>query len=731
MGGVEPDRGSGAGAVEDPQGRWSSALSMPEPKGLELGGRYVLGDRLGKGGTAEVYRGWDDLLGVQRALKLLTVEHPRVRQSLRRRLRAEAQAMARIQHPNILRISDVGFHEEVDFVVMELADGGSLAEWIEERGPMAPVVAIGFMLQVLAGLAAAHAAGIVHRDVKPQNVLLDTRGTALLADFGIALVTHEDIGRTTRAGVAMGSLSFMAPEQRLDARSVDVTADIYSAAATLFNLLTGNNPVDLFTADEHSPRWGAIPTDLRAIIARGTLLDPAARFPDARSMATALLDLLDKASVAPLQGASLVDPVAFPNPRTSISISTRGGITDSPSVSDAVDAAPSPQDIAAARGSDAVADGPDSEAAPPGDDAAAGTAVPHQLDAPVSRPELAPGPSPEAVNAAVTFLGGAAEHYTRVHAELVAQAQAEAAAGARRIGRAGGTSAPTLASQVHELDELAQAPLGSVLPAFPASTPSPLFGQLRGSAGRRTRVAAAAGAALCVGAWWGIGAWRAASQEPGASSDLGVSAAVTTQPTAAPARSASGPADGSAASAPPTGSGSADEEEAVASPTPEPASTEVQAAAPSSAPAHVSTSQSAGSARRSSSTGSDARAGSLGSEDTTSEQPAPESAPAAAASTPLGTWRCNFNGRPATLTLSGTPTSLRGQVVVRFDGNEVSTPVTGSYDATTRVLVLQDLSDAADAGTYTLDLSASEDRFTGKFQAMGTGRMIQLTGRRL
>lgn len=272
-----------------------------------LAERYELGETLGVGGAARVVQAWDRRLGVQRAVKLITGQATGpVREQLRARLEREARAMAQLDHPNVLRIYDVGHEDGQDFVVMDLAEGGSLAARLKERGPMPPDTAIAYVVQVLSALAAAHATGIVHRDVKPQNILLDRRGTALLADFGIAML--EDDQRTTKTGTAMGSLAYMAPEQRLDARRVGPAADLYAAGATLYHLLTRANPVDLFTAGRDSERFDGLPAPLRDIVFRATRLDPAARYPSAGAMARELTALLGDG------GLGTLDPASFPDP---------------------------------------------------------------------------------------------------------------------------------------------------------------------------------------------------------------------------------------------------------------------------------------------------------------------------------------------------------------------------------------------------------------------------------
>jgi serine/threonine-protein kinase len=265
-----------------------------EPEEI-AGGRYRVEAVLGQGGTATVYRVQDTVLDVQRAVKILSGSL-QVRRALRRRLYAEAKAMARLEHPNILRLYDIGQDGDRDYVVMELAEGGTLGQLLTRQGPIPPYEALQFILQILSALAIAHDHGIVHRDVKPENVLLNQSGTALLADFGIALLA-KDTSRATQMGVTMGSLAYMPPEQRLDARSVGTTADVYAVGATLYNLLTDENPIDLFTASESSPRWQDIPDAMLALLRKATQIEPSERYSDAREMAQAVLNLLSQVDI--------------------------------------------------------------------------------------------------------------------------------------------------------------------------------------------------------------------------------------------------------------------------------------------------------------------------------------------------------------------------------------------------------------------------------------------------
>jgi len=296
--------------------------STPEEDLGTLGeGRYVLKQTLGVGASAMVYRAEDTELGVQRAVKVLhaVTEVPEV---YRNRLRAEARAMARLDHRHILRVHDIGQEDEKYYVVMDLAEGGNLAALVERWGPMAETRALGYGLQVLSALAAAHAQGIVHRDVKPHNILLDGRGLALLADFGVALLSEDDALRSTRTGVALGTLAFMAPEQRLDARSVGPAADLYAVAATLYYLITGDNPVDLFAADPESVRWGGVSGRVRQILLRATRYKPDERYPDAATMAEDIASALQTtAEPAP----DPLDPRTFPPPSQRIAGPTPAG----------------------------------------------------------------------------------------------------------------------------------------------------------------------------------------------------------------------------------------------------------------------------------------------------------------------------------------------------------------------------------------------------------------------
>jgi serine/threonine-protein kinase len=251
-----------------------------------VGDRYRLETVLGTGGTATVWLVHDLVLDRTAALKLLL---PADSETRRERLRTEARALAALDHPRVVRVFDLGTHEDRDYIVMEYLERGSLADRLRQEGALAPAEAVALTLEVLDALGAAHHAGIVHRDVKPGNVLVRADGTVALCDFGIARTAE---GGDTHTGVALGSIGFMAPEQRVDARRAGPQADLYATACTLYNLLTNDTPVDLYLAPDRSPRWEAVPPALRPILRRATRSEPSARFQTAEEMAEALRELL-------------------------------------------------------------------------------------------------------------------------------------------------------------------------------------------------------------------------------------------------------------------------------------------------------------------------------------------------------------------------------------------------------------------------------------------------------
>src|SRR5215217_3914591 len=204
-----------------------------------IDGRYRAEKRLGSGGMAEVWCAEDEVLGRRVAVKLMGgrfAEDPEYRERFRR----EAQAAAAMQHPNIVGIYDRSEWDGTPYIAMELVDGKTLKELVRERGPLPPEIAVGLAEQILRALAYAHRRGIVHRDVKPQNVILDQEGQAKVADFGIARAGHSEM---TQTGAIVGTVQYLSPEQA-NGDPVDARSDLYSSGLVIYELLTGHPPFD-------------------------------------------------------------------------------------------------------------------------------------------------------------------------------------------------------------------------------------------------------------------------------------------------------------------------------------------------------------------------------------------------------------------------------------------------------------------------------------------------------
>ena len=223
-----------------------------------------------------VYRVRDQRFGVERAIKLLL---PVVRPGTRAwaRFEREAAILAKLSHPNIVVVYDVGTESGLLYLVMELVEGGSLWDRVQQRGPLSAVEAIDVMVAVLSGLDAAHAKGIVHRDVKPHNILIGEDGTPKLADFGIARVLGSDDASATRTGSSLGTPWYMAPEQRANAKGVDSRADLYGVGATLYAACVGRNPPDLHAEEESEGVRAALGGPLAEVVLVATRALPDQR----------------------------------------------------------------------------------------------------------------------------------------------------------------------------------------------------------------------------------------------------------------------------------------------------------------------------------------------------------------------------------------------------------------------------------------------------------------------
>jgi serine/threonine protein kinase len=249
-------------------------------------GRYRLVEVLGVGGMATVYRGYDAELDVYRAIKVLSPELA-VHTKVRERFQREARTMAKLAHPHIVMVLDVGKDGERVYMVMEEVRGGSLRDRLDALGPLAPRHASGVLQQVLQALSVAHKRGIVHRDIKPGNILLTEHGDAKVTDFGIAQLKGKDV-QLTRAGSMMGTLAFMAPEQRTDASTVDARADLYALGATLYTLVTGKESFDLFAAELEAKLFTDFPPGLFEVTRKASRYEPEDRYQSAGEMLEAM-----------------------------------------------------------------------------------------------------------------------------------------------------------------------------------------------------------------------------------------------------------------------------------------------------------------------------------------------------------------------------------------------------------------------------------------------------------
>ena len=271
-------------------------------EGVYLGKRYEILGRVGSGGMADVYKGKDHKLNRYVAIKVLKSDY-RSDQVFIQKFLSEAQAAAGLMHPNVVNVYDVGQDRGLYYMVMELVEGITLKDYIQKKGKLSAKETISISIQMVTGIQAAHNRHIIHRDIKPQNIIISKEGKVKVTDFGIARATTST--QTISASV-MGSVHYTSPEQARGGR-VDEKSDIYSAGITMYEMITGHVPFDgdstVSVALKHlqeeivspSKEVPGIPYSLECIIMKCTQKNPERRYHDCESL---LLDLK----------RSLVDP---------------------------------------------------------------------------------------------------------------------------------------------------------------------------------------------------------------------------------------------------------------------------------------------------------------------------------------------------------------------------------------------------------------------------------------
>src|ERR1700759_4294952 len=270
-----------------------AAAATDDPlDGTLLDGRYRVATKIATGGTSPVYRVLAPRLDRPVALKVMDSRYAGDQQFLTR-FQLEARTVARLKDPGLVAVYDQGLDARHPFLVMELIEGGTLRELLTERGPMPPHAVAAVLRPVLGGLAAAHRAGLVHRDVKPENVLISDDGDVKIADFG--LVRAVAAAGITSTSVILGTAAYLSPEQVRDGNA-GPRSDVYSAGILTYELLTGGAP---FTGDspltvayqrlDHDvPRPGSmiegVPSQFDDFVACATARAPAERYADGIEM---------------------------------------------------------------------------------------------------------------------------------------------------------------------------------------------------------------------------------------------------------------------------------------------------------------------------------------------------------------------------------------------------------------------------------------------------------------
>ncbi len=274
----------------------SDVVDQVLPPGYKLG-PYEIVDRIGAGGMGVVYKATQTNLQRTVAIKVLPSHFARDPEFVNR-FHREARALASLNHPNIVSIFDLGQMDGLYYFVMEFVDGVALRE-LMRLGKLTPDQAMRMVPLICDALEYAHGEGVVHRDIKPENILVDKKGRVRIADFGLARIVRGDApgGHVTQSNVVMGTLDYMAPEQRNDPRSVDHRADIYSLGVVIYEMLTGQLPVGRF---EPPSRRLQIDVRFDDVVLRSLEQDPARRYQRASHVGSAISEVMDRPKAEPV-----------------------------------------------------------------------------------------------------------------------------------------------------------------------------------------------------------------------------------------------------------------------------------------------------------------------------------------------------------------------------------------------------------------------------------------------
>ncbi|HEV3142577.1 MAG TPA: serine/threonine-protein kinase, partial [Gemmataceae bacterium] len=311
-------------SMNRPRGNDPNAV-IESLQGKKLG-HFELDQPIGVGGMAAVIRAKDLQLGRIVALKVLPPEMAVDPENVSR-FKAEARAAARLDHENIARVYYCGEDQGLHFIAFEYVEGMDLRTWLSQNGVLTPQQAVTFMLQIATGLAHAAERGVVHRDVKPSNILITKEGRAKIVDMGLARQV-DVVGGVTQSGVTLGTFDYISPEQAIDPRAADIRSDIYSLGCTFYHMLTGQPPVPEGTAAKKlhhhqqieplDPREfnPAIPDELAAILARMMAKEPNDRYQKPEHLVQHLLQVARKMelSESAIQSQPLFLDAPLPGP---------------------------------------------------------------------------------------------------------------------------------------------------------------------------------------------------------------------------------------------------------------------------------------------------------------------------------------------------------------------------------------------------------------------------------